>query len=150
MTDHRYILMLENDAHDRELSRDYFKSEMIPFEFLTLSSEVVPFLDSAIKNNRLPAIILLSMNAMPENGYQVLQKLKSSPLYKHIPVIILGENTQAELIRKCYQEGVSTFINKPLKQDLIDKTIRNFLHYWFNVAELPRDATIVIDAPLIN
>lgn len=140
MTNQRYILMLENDEHDRELSRDYFKSAMIPFEFLRLSSEVIPFLDNC-KASTLPAIILLSMNSTHENGHRVLKLIKASAAYRHIPVIILGENTQPGLIRECYQDGVSTFINKPLKHDLIDKTIKNFLHYWFKVAELPQETT---------
>lgn len=141
--------MLENDEHDRELSRNYFKSEMIPFEFLKLSQEVIPFLDNC-KAHTLPAIILLSMNSFPENGYQVLKRIKSSPAYRHIPVIILGENTQPELIHQCYQDGASTFINKPLKHDLIDKTIKNFIHYWFKVAELPCDEVAFSGIQILN
>lgn len=132
-----YILMLESDEHDRELSRNYFDTHSISFKFLNLSNEVLPFLKEKERANTLPALIILSMNSFPDNGLEVLTKVKAIDTLKHIPIIILGENTQHDLIKDCYAKGASTFINKPFTTQLTDISIRSFIHYWFEVAQLP-------------
>ena len=135
-----YILMLESDTHDVEMSSEYFNALQIPAKFLTQSNEVFAFLTEAFANNEiLPAIILLSMHSAPDNGLEVLKQIKSDKRFKHIPVIVLGEYTQPELVQKCYHEGANTFINKPFTNQLTDMKITSFLNYWFEVAELAGD-----------
>ncbi|MEO6301709.1 MAG: response regulator, partial [Bacteroidia bacterium] len=136
-----YILMLENDQHDRETSSNYFDPNQIRVEFLQFSNEVIPFLNDKEKSNSLPALILLSMNSLPEIGLTVLNNIKAIEQFKHIPVIVLGENTQPELVKACYGAGASTFVNKPFTSQLTDISIRSFIQYWFEVAELPQANT---------
>lgn len=137
MADKGYILMLEKDEHDRELSNNYFEAMHIPAHFLRQSNQMLPFLNRLLMERaELPALILLSMNSVPDTGLEVLQQIKKERQFRHIPVIILGESTKPELIHRCYAEGVNTFINKPLSNALTDVTIKTFLLYWFEVAEL--------------
>jgi CheY-like chemotaxis protein len=136
MTRKGYILMLESDQHDRELSSNYFKERNIPIQFLQSSNEVLSFLDDRFNDFLpLPRLVLVSMKSIPENGLFVLQQIKTNDNYKHIPVVVLGENTQPDLIKMCYANGASTFINKPFTNTLTDIKIRAFIHYWFEVAE---------------
>ncbi len=141
MADKGYILMLENDEHDREISVPYFKTHAILVEFLRFSNEVIPFLNDKLKANALPAVILLSMNSLPDIGLTVLKEIKAVDDLKHIPVIVLGEHTQPELIKECYANGASTFFNKPFSDQLTDLSIKTFLQYWFEVAQLPQQNT---------
>jgi CheY-like chemotaxis protein len=136
MTRKGYILMLESDSHDRELTKEYFNERNIPFQFLLSSDEVMSFLNA--KRNDflpLPKLILLSMYSIPETGLNVLQEIKSHQDFRHIPVIVLGENTQPDLIKQCYFHGANTCINKPFTNELTDIKIKAFLNYWFDVAE---------------
>jgi CheY-like chemotaxis protein len=131
-----YVLMLESDLQDRELSGRYFVERNIPLEFLTSSNEVITFLNNKLASkSALPRIILLSMRSIPETGLHVLQQIKSDLNFKHIPVVVLGENTQSDLIKRCYEDGANTFINKPFTNELTDIKVKAFLHYWFDVAE---------------
>ncbi len=129
--------MLEGDEHDRELSRNYFNNLEVQFELLKLSNEVIPFLKDKHTTGELPALILLTLNSVPDNGLDVLKQIKSVDAFKHIPVIILGEHTQEELIKECYANGASTFINKPFNISLTDLSIKTFVQYWFEVAQIP-------------
>lgn len=136
MTRKGYILMLESDRQDRELSSTYFKERNIPLQFLQSSSEVLSFLNDKFNDYLpLPKLILLTMNSIPESGLHVLQQIKTNDSFRHIPVIVLGENTQADLIKQCYAYGANTFINKPFTNELTDIKIKAFIHYWFEVAE---------------
>ena len=128
--------MLEPDANDRELTREFFERDRrnISVEFLSYSHEVLPFLRSA---DALPMLIMLRINSVPETGLFVLTNLRSEKRFRQLPVIILGENTQPELVEKCYAAGANTVINKPFTFDQANLKINSFIQYWFNVAELP-------------
>lgn len=128
--------MLEGDAHDRELSRDYFDAHGIQYDFITFSNELLPFLKGKNSEGKFPSLIILSMRSVPQTGLEILKQVKSVPALNPIPVIVLGESTDASLIRECYAAGASTFINKPLTSGSTDFSITTFLRYWFEVAEL--------------
>jgi CheY-like chemotaxis protein len=131
-----YILMLEGDLNDQEISNDYFREQNIRLEFLHTSREVLPFLLTRLQNNEtLPRLILLSLHSVPDSGLEVLQQIKLHDAFRHIPVVVLGENTQPELIKSCYEHGANTFINKPFTNSQTEIKIKSFLHYWFDVAE---------------
>lgn len=128
--------MLEPDAGDREISSEYFTTRNIPHQFLSYSNEVMSFLSrKLIEKDALPKVIVLSLHAVPQNGFFVLQEIKDSDHFKHIPVVILGENTDKEMIKKCYEQGANTFVNKPFSNEETSAKINSFLDYWFGVAE---------------
>jgi response regulator RpfG family c-di-GMP phosphodiesterase len=131
-----YILMLEQDAGDRKISSEYFKIRNIPYEFISYSNEVIAFLSrKLIDREPLPKVIILSLHSVPQNGCFVLQEVKDSDHFKHIPIVILGENTDNDMIKKCYEYGANTFVNKPFTHVDTDSKINSFLNYWFAVAE---------------
>lgn len=132
-----YILMLEADAQDQELSLEYFKARNISCDFVTYSNKVMEFLNSKlIENKPLPKVIILSLHAVPDTGFFVLQEIKHNDHFNHIPVVVLGENTHEEMVKRCYAAGANTFINKPFSNEETSLKINLFLDYWFEVAEL--------------
>lgn len=135
-----YILMLEQDAVDRETTMQHINSagKKIDIEFVSNSADVIRFLNNKTAlNQKLPRVVLLSMNSFPQNGLIVLKTIRSVETFKYIPVIILGENTLPELVLECYAAGANSFINKPLENSLTDIKIKTFLSYWFDVVEIP-------------
>ncbi|MDJ1469376.1 response regulator [Cytophagaceae bacterium DM2B3-1] len=129
-----YILMLEDDPDDRMIT-DSIASQLdvdIQFLYLTYSNELF----SALESGEQPALIMLDYNSKPQNGLEILKKLKSNPAYRSIPVIVLGESASDPHIDECYQLGANSFILKPGTYDLTVHKIRTFLEYWFQVAEL--------------
>lgn len=69
-----------------------------------------------------PDIMLLDL-MMPEiDGFEVLSRLKSNPLYAGIRVIVLSAlNTNADIVR-AYELGAADFITKPI---LMEKLINS-------------------------
>ncbi len=134
---HPYILMLESDPHDRELTMEFFAKDKrnIHVDFLSYSYEVLPYLHSAPS---LPALILLRLNAVPDTGLLVLESLKRNEAFQHVPVIILSEGTTSKLITQCYASGANTVIDKPFTYEETNIKIQYFLQYWFDVAALPK------------
>src|SRR5688572_26243085 len=133
----QYILMLESDPDDREISAGYFNAHNIPVEFADHSYELERSLEEKyISGQKFPALTILNINSRPDNGLTVLQKIKSSERFCHIPVIILGEFIPPDLLTACYKAGANTVINKPSTAQHTDQKISSFIEYWFKVAAL--------------
>ena len=133
-TMNRYVLMLEDDTDDRYITNETL-SELgidIPIKFLSNSREVFDFLSREEK----PSLILVDYNATPDNGIEVLKKLKANDLHKDIPVVILSDNNIPHYRNKCYEHGAASFIKKPDTDNATRQKIGTFFKYWFEVAEV--------------
>lgn len=133
-TQHRYILMVEDDPDDRHLTQQTLQDIglNVPIQFLSQSDEVFSFLE----RHAPPAIILIDYNISPDNGVEVLKSLKSHPAYRHIPVIILSESAAPTYVTECYRHGANTFVAKPFTSNGTRKKIESFFTYWLEVAEV--------------
>lgn len=132
----RFILMLEHDEDDRYLTSAIF-SEMkfsIPVQYVFTSEELYESLSRRMVD--LPSLILLNQNLMPEGAVAVLERLKSSENWKHIPVIILAGYSSPELIHNCYAAGAASVILKPDTERGSIRKITLLLEYWFEAVEL--------------
>lgn len=135
-----YILMMEDDAEDRYITRSFFeeKGYNIGLEFVTHPDGVIGFLDERRKNSgQLPRIILLDKHVPAGDGVDVLQQLKEHPDYKQIPVIIVSGTAAPEDVKRSYELNVSSYIVKPMTDKLTTEKIDAFVQYWFNTVELP-------------
>jgi CheY-like chemotaxis protein len=140
-----YILMLEDDSDDRHITQTIFADNGydVALEFLTNSEEVLPYLDQCRTENKLlPRLILLDKNVPASGGMEVLKNIKSHPVYKTIPVVMISGTAFTHEVNESYKLGVNSFIVKPATHDLTVKTIGNFINYWFGSVELPEIATI--------
>ena len=71
-----------------------------------------------IKEEKPDLIILDHM--MPNlDGFKVCEILKSSEEYKHIPVVMLTASGQASEIETGLQKGVSAYVTKPFKAEVL-------------------------------
>ncbi|MEI6950142.1 response regulator [Paraflavisolibacter sp. H34] len=133
-TESRYILMVEDDPDDRYITQQTLQDigRNIAVTFLTQSDKVFPFLE----RQELPAVILVDYDISPGNGLELLQELKRHPKYGHIPVIILGESDDPDLVRECYRQGANSFVAKPSTFGGTVKKIEHFFTYWLEIAEL--------------
>lgn len=64
-----------------------------------------------------PDLILLDINMLGMDGYEVLQTLKADPVTAHIPVIIVTDLPDSEDEAKGFRMGASDFITKPVNAD---------------------------------
>ena len=129
-----YVLMLENDTDDRYITQRTL-AEMnlgVPVRYEYYSDRLV----DAIDEKDVPGVILLAYNTSPEVGFGIIQQFRKHPAYRHIPVVVLIEELQPDLIRKYYLAGANTVIKKPSSVEQTNKKIKVFFDYWFDVAEL--------------
>jgi CheY-like chemotaxis protein len=127
-----YVLMLETDPDDRELTEATL-AEMqfsVPVKFLSNIEELDLF-----TAEQTPSVILIS-DSNRGLAVKLVKQLKADPELNHIPVVVLGERSINSYVKDCYRAGANTFITKPSSLESTRKNIKTFFTYWFEVAEL--------------
>lgn len=73
-------------------------------------------------------LILLDI-MMPEmDGYQVLEQLKESDTWLHIPVIMVSALEQEQSVVRCIEAGADDYLTKPVKPTLLRARVNNALN----------------------
>ena len=75
-------------------------------------------------------LILLDLKMPKVSGTEVLEKLKSDPTFKMIPVVILTSSKEDPDITRCYELGANSYIVKPVESDNFFQTIKDLSMYW--------------------
>ena len=70
-----------------------------------------------------PDCLLLDMLMPIMDGVQVLEQLESQGVT--LPVIVLTADVQEWLRERCLELGVTSFLNKPVKQDQLREALKN-------------------------
>jgi len=81
-------------------------------------------------------LLLLDLNMPVMDGYQVLEKLKSEPSTRKIPVIILTTTEDKREVERCYELGCNIYITKPVEYEGFCNAIRE-LGMFLNVVQVP-------------
>lgn len=84
-----------------------------------------------------PKLILLDLKMPKITGMQVLEKIKSDPDLKSIPVVILTSSKEDPDINKCYELGANSYIVKPVDSDKFFLAIKEIGMFWMILSELP-------------
>jgi len=142
----KVILLVEDSPEDYEATMRAFKKSNLKNPIFRCK-DGQEALDYLFNQNQFqdknqfprPCIILLDLNLPKVDGREVLQKVKSDPSLKTIPVIILTTSDDDIDIQKCYELGANSYIRKPV--DLINffESIQKLSEYWFEVVLLLKD-----------
>lgn len=77
-----------------------------------------------------PKLILVDLKMPKVSGLQVLEKVKSDPELKSVPVVILTSSQEDPDIAKCYSLGANSYIVKPLDSSKFFNSIKEIGLYW--------------------
>jgi DNA-binding response OmpR family regulator len=74
-----------------------------------------------------PDLVLLDVIMPAPDGYQVLQRLKSDPEAKNIPVVMLTARTEVADIDRAIQDGAFDYVIKPLDAQILLRKVQKVL-----------------------
>ena len=84
-----------------------------------------------------PKLVLLDLKMPKVSGIQVLEKIKSDPDLKSIPVVILTSSKEEPDIKKSYAMYANSYIVKPVDSDKFFLAIKEIGMYWMILSEPP-------------
>jgi two-component system response regulator len=142
MYDNVEILFVEDSRDDamltmRALSKSGFTNKL---HHVKDGSEALDFLYcegiyTGRNSKSLPRLILLDLKMPKVSGMQVLEKVKSDPDLKSIPVVILTSSSEDPDIAKCYALGANSYIVKPVESDNFFNAIKEIGLYWMILSQ---------------
>jgi two-component system response regulator len=135
------VLIVEDNPDDLHITQRAFARTGISCELSVArdGEEVLEVLGraAAMPGYGLPDIILLDVNLPRMNGFEVLERIRGTPDWAIIPVVMLSASGREEDVKRSYQLGANSFIQKPIAFDQFQMHLATLGEYWFNVATLP-------------
>ncbi|MCS6817604.1 MAG: response regulator [Blastocatellia bacterium] len=89
-----------------------------------------------------PGLILLDIKLPKVDGLEVLRRIKSDPILKAIPIIMLTSSEQEADILRSYLNGANSYIVKPIQFDAFVQKVRELKLYWILVNTLPPESAL--------
>ena len=85
----------------------------------------------------LPDLIMMDINMPVMNGKDALQKIRSEPSIRHLPVIMLTTSKRDKDVMESYRLGVNAYLTKPVDDEKFLEVIRHIETFWFELVVLP-------------
>ncbi len=137
------ILLVEDNPKDLELTllalaRSNLANEVVTVrdgkEAIDYLFRAGPYLDRPEGN---PAVILLDLKLPKMDGLQVLERVKSEPNLRAVPVVMLTTSREERDLVLSYKLGVNAYVVKPVGfKDFID-AIQELGVFWAVLNEPP-------------
>jgi len=114
MNSNRYILIVDDDADDRDIIKDAFINAAgeQQFVFLQNGDQLLDYLHRHADNGA-PSLILLDLNMPGKDGREVLKEIKANKRYSYIPIIVFTTSSAPKDKAISYSLGANCFITKP-------------------------------------
>jgi len=126
------ILLVEDNPVDLDLTLRAFAAKNISnsIEVARDGEEALKYFERWENGEPKPIVILLDLKMPKVNGLEVLQKLKSHPEFKTIPVVILTTSSESSDLESAYQLGVNSYIIKPVSFEKFLDVVGHIDLYW--------------------
>lgn len=109
-----YVLLVDDDQDDYELFVEctaLITHLRFRIEWMRNGEDATKHLET--KPEPLPDYIILDLNMPIKNGFETLESIKTSPSYRHIPVLVFTMSGYHDHIERCKALGCNGYFKKP-------------------------------------
>jgi two-component system response regulator len=139
------ILIVEDNPNDAELTIRALKKHNLANEVYIAEDgeEAIDFIfakgkfASRSKAKQLK-VIFLDLKLPKISGLEVLEKIKSDPSTKKLPVVIITSSKEDPDIKAAYALGTNGYVVKPVDFNDFVKVMQNTGLFWLLVNEAPK------------
>ncbi|MCF8099929.1 MAG: response regulator [Desulfarculaceae bacterium] len=135
------ILLVEDNPGDARLAKEALKEAKVANElhWVEDGEQAIDFLykQGDYTDAPTPDVILLDLNLPKKDGREVLADIKSDPVLRSIPVVVLTVSEAEEDILKSYDLYANCYITKPLDLDQFLEVVKNIEDFWLTIVKLP-------------
>jgi two-component system response regulator len=142
--DSKFILLIEDNKDDIELTIRAFQKNNLKNEIVVIKDggEALDYFDKLVEaqpneSPKLPTLILLDLKLPKADGIDILKKIRSNPLTKFTPVVILTSSVEEQDLFNGYQFGANSYIRKPVDFNKFLSAVQQLGLYWLLLNETP-------------
>jgi two-component system response regulator len=138
------VLLVEDSQYDAELILRAFRREGLANDLIWLKDGVAaleylfgPDGNAAAPSGGPAKLVLLDLKLPKVDGQEVLQRIKSDPRTRAIPVVMLTSSREESDILRSYDAGVNSYVVKPVDFDKFTEAVRQLGLYWLKSNQPP-------------
>ena len=140
------ILLIEDNPEDVEITLRAFQKYHLANRIHVLrdGEEALECLFStgryserSVRSNT--RLILLDLKLPKVDGIEILQRCKSDPRTKNIPVVVLTSSREERDLNDSYNLGVNSYVVKPVDFSQFIESVRQLGLYWIELNQLPSE-----------
>ncbi|MBW3562111.1 MAG: response regulator [Actinobacteria bacterium] len=139
----RRVLVAEDNEDHLFLTvralRDWENNVILEVDAVSDGEELLDFLyrRGDYADRPRPHVILLDIKMPRVTGIEALERLKTDPTLRRIPVIVLSSSDRPEDVEAVYQLGGNTYVNKQGTVGGMRESLEEVAHFWMDAAMLP-------------
>jgi CheY-like chemotaxis protein len=137
------ILLVEDSPTDALFAKEALERSPITsrVHVVTDGDAALQFLrkEAPYEQVRTPDLILLDLNLPKRDGRELLDVVKSDPVLKRTPVIVLTTSRRNSDVQRAYELHANCYVVKPIDYDRFADVVRTIEQFWFVVATLPTE-----------
>lgn len=80
-----------------------------------------------------PRLMLLDLHMPKVDGLDVLVRIKSDPLLRSIPIVVMSSSDEAADMARSYEKHANSYIVKPVDFKLFTEQVSMLGQYWMRV-----------------
>ena len=84
-------------------------------------------------------LVVLDLMLPKVDGLEILQKCKSDPRTKHIPIVVLTSSREEQDLARSYDYGVNSYVVKPVDFPQFMDAVRQLGLYWMLLNQVPAE-----------
>ncbi len=141
----RSLLLVEDNRDDEELTLLALRENRL-LNDIHVARDGAEALDYLLAQGRyayrnpldLPQVVLMDLKPPKISGLETLQRMRTHPRLKMVPVIILTTSQEERDIMESHDLGANSYIRKPVDFSKFLEAVRQLSLYWLLLNEAPR------------
>ncbi len=138
------ILLAEDEEDDVFLIKRAFQKSLVanPVVRVRDGEEALAYLKGEGKfadrqEFPFPGFVLLDLKMPRRSGFELIEWVRSDPLLKRLPLVVLTSSKDNPDINRAYALGANTYLVKPVEFEGLIEMLRTLNCYWCMLAEKP-------------
>jgi two-component system chemotaxis response regulator CheY len=116
------ILIVDDDRTTRKILGLYLKSK--GYEVVYAENGLQAMEKLGMENVNL---VMTDLNMPYMDGLELIKRLRTEPMLKHLPVLMVTTEADDEEKRKAYEAGADGYLVKPVTADMVSDNIKDIL-----------------------
>lgn len=146
MTGLSKILLVEDDPNDVELTLSALARNRLANEVVVVrdGQEALDYLfcqgGYASREGHNPPVVLLDLKLPKVSGMEVLERIKTDPSLRTVPVVVLTSSREERDLIKSYNLGTNAYVVKPVDFQEFIEAVKQVGLFWAVINQAPPES----------